>query len=440
MAVNVSKAPQTPGVYFFLDRKGKILYIGKATNLRSRLQSYFRKNAELEPVKRAMVNKIAGFRVQGTESEIEALILEAKLIKKNRPPYNVLLRDDKTYLSVGFTKEEFPRVVYVRRNTEGLETIIGPFTDAAALKKTLRLLRRIFPYAAHKGIPKHCLWYDLGLCPIPYKLPENKDQLSTLKKRYRRNIENIQAVLRGQKTDLLKKLEKEMGETAYKEDFEKAANIRDEIYGLARIFEHKTVLEAHHTRYKTRDTKLLGGLPPGLHSILPQNEPTTWRIEGYDISNIQGTAATASMVVFDGTRINTNGKTNLHKYLTPNKNEYRKFRIKTVVGANDVAMIKEVLMRRIRHTEWALPDIILIDGGKPQLNTALVALQGLRYRVQKKPLVLALAKKHEEIYVPDKKEPIGLPQNHPFRLLLMHVRDEAHRFARAYHHKLREIK
>src|SRR3989344_4633667 len=437
MAVNVSKAPRKPGVYFFLDRKGKILYIGKAANLRLRLQSYFRASANLEPAKQAMISKVSGFKFKVTSSDIEALILEAQLIKKHRPPYNVLFRDDKTYLSVGFTKEIFTRVVLVRRNTEGLEPVIGPFTDASALKQTLKLLRRVFPYATHKGFPKHCLWRDLGLCPIPKQKPANSNQLSDLKKEYRRDIKNLQAVLKGEKTGLLSKLKKEMAQAAKRHDFEKAAKIRDEIGGLERVFQHRFVVS---NRWQIADReKLINDLPRTLQQLLPKRWP--WRIEGYDISNIQGTSATGSMIVFRCARINANAQSaNQCKYM-PDKSQYRKFRIKTVKGANDVAMMQEVLSRRLSHREWPAPDIILVDGGKPQINAALAVLKDLNIEDRRwKPTVLALAKKREEIYVPNKKEPIGLPQNHPFRLLLMHVRDEAHRFARAYHHKLREIK
>ena len=424
----VRSAPQKPGVYFFLDKNRKILYIGKATNLRNRLQSYFRKNLELEATKRTMLKKVIGCRVQVTNSNIEALILEAHLIKKYRPPHNVLLRDDKNYFFVGFTRETFPRIFLTHQPlTPNPHTLtpfyIGPFTEGQAIKRTLKLLRHVFPYATHRGTPTHCLFYDLGLCPIPKKPPTDHKQLTTLKQEYKRNIRKIQEVLTGRHTGLIAKLSREMAAAAKKQDFERAATLRDQRAGLERIFAHRSVI---NSSWQMDDgvTYITKGLPKTLESILPKNWP--WRIEGYDISNIQGTAATGSMVVFHG--------------MVPNKNEYRKFKIKNVQGANDVAMIKEVLTRRFQHPEWQMPDVILIDGGKPQLNTTHAVLH--RWRIVNrggKPVILALAKREEEIYSPNNKRPCKLPNDHPFLLLLMYVRDESHRFARKYHHVLRRM-
>src|SRR3989344_6285150 len=222
LARAILKTPQKPGVYFFLDKNRKILYIGKATNLRSRLQSYFRKNAERETSKRAMLEKVTRCKIQITNSDIEALILEADLIKKYRPPYNVLLRDDKNYFFVGFTRETFPRIFLTHQPlTPNPHTLtpfyIGPFTEGQAIKRTLKLLRHVFPYATHRGTPTHCLFYDLGLCPIPKKPPTDHKQLTTLKQEYKRNIRKIQEVLTGRHTGLIAKLSREMAAAAKKQ-------------------------------------------------------------------------------------------------------------------------------------------------------------------------------------------------------------------------------
>jgi len=430
LARAILKTPQKPGVYFFLDKNRKILYIGKATNLRSRLQSYFRKNAERETSKRAMLEKVTRCKIQITNSDIEALILEADLIKKYRPPYNVLLRDDKNYFFVGFTRETFPRIFLTHQppppNPYTLNPIyIGPFTDGDAIKQTMKLLRHVFPYTTHQKIQKHCLFFDLGLCPLP-KTSGSWEQNKTFIREYQKNIQSIRAMLEGRRTGLVTQLQREMTIAARKEDFERATKLHNQISWLERIFEHRTVVAGFLKREP--GVGLLDNLPVALRAVLLKTNPEQWRIEGYDISNIQGTAATGSMVVFRG--------------MVPNKNEYRKFKIKTVRGANDVAMIKEVLTRRFQHPEWQIPDIILIDGGKPQLNAAreVVISSWQIGDGKKKSVILALAKREEEIYLPNKKRPFRLPNDHPFRLLLMYVRDESHRFARTYHHKLRSIK
>jgi len=436
------KAPQAPGVYFFEGRGGRILYIGKATNLRSRLQSYFRSGATLEPAKQRMLNEAAKITWQTTESEPEALILEAQLIKKHRTYYNVLFRDDKQYFYVGFTKEDFPRVFLTHQPTRDSRfkiqdsEFVGPFTEGKAIKLVMKFLRRIFPYATHQGIPKHCFSHDLGLCPIP-KQQGPWMQNKTFIRTYRKNIRNMQAVLKGKRTWLIAKLQKEMGAAAKNQNFEEAAKIRDQIMGLEKIFEHRSVLSynaiKHEAEKSVAASAIRKEMPASLRKILPKKNPRRWRLEGYDISNIQGTSATGSLVTFIGSE--------------PDKSGYKKFRIKTVRGANDIAMLKEVLERRLEHPEWSMPDIMLIDGGKAQLNAAIKALNAINALGAKKnkapkaftasiaPAVLALAKKREELYIPDKKHPIRLPKNHPLRLLFMHVRDEAHRFARAYYLK-----
>lgn len=428
--------PTKSGIYIFKDAAQKPLYIGKAGNLKQRLASYWRRDAPSKA--QQLVREARTLLAQETESEIEALILEARLIKHHRPKYNVLMRDDKNYFFVGFTREEFPRVFIThqpnakgmrnkelgimdkkRRNSKFIihnSVHIGPFTGGGALKITLRLLRRIFPHCTC-GVPhkRPCLNAQIGRCP-GYCCDKRQTLNDKRQKEYANNIRNLIAVLRGKKQRILAELKKQMPEAARKQEYEQAARLRDQIAGLKNIFAHKSVLELPRARtsWKTTEQKL--------KNLVKVNRPIQ-RIEGYDISNLSGTEATGSMVVF------TNGK--------PNKKEYRMFRIKSVRGANDPAMIREVIKRRLRHKEWLIPDLIVIDGGKSQFNAALLQLK--TYDLQPTTRLTALAKKEEELYTESRRMPIPLKTlNRDILHLFQAVRDEAHRFAKKYHHTLRK--
>ena len=456
----LKNAPKTAGVYLF-KKVGLPLYVGKAANLKKRLASYFRKNAS-EKILR-LVQEATKLEWIETESEIEALLKEAELIKKYRPKYNILMRDDKNYFYVGITrlrprfvkatpgeqgsggqaKEEFPRI-FVTHQPAGLQTInhklqtqhIGPFTSGSALKETLRLLRRIFPYCTcAKPHKRQCLNSQIGRCfgycclqrnqQHPYKL-EYVGMLTDAKQEYVRNIQSVVRILQGKQTKIATELKREMRIATVQQDFERAAKLRDQIAGLENVFSHRQFLEVRLPRgSRTSKTTRWYKIKQVLQSILGEKNKIS-RVEGYDISNISGTEATGSMAVFIDGR--------------PAKSEYRKFKIKTVRGANDVAMLKEVIGRRLRHGEWSYPDVLLIDGGKPQLSAARAILRKSDFpREVRLPKVAALAKKEEELYTEKKEQPIrlsALPRE--TALFLQRVRDESHRFAKKYHHKLRE--
>lgn len=431
--------PQQPGIYIFKDEHGKILYIGKAANLKSRVRSYFSGDyAPYSPAKSHLVEGTANIEIKKTPSEIEALIFESELIKRKRPKYNVVFRDDKNYFFVGITtKEDFPRIFITHQptnlknqnskikttdknlkiNKKSVE-YIGPFTDGGSLKRVLRILRGIFPYYTGPH-PKNrkCTYCHIDLCPGP-----DPDRAM-----YRKTIRNITEILKGKRTRLLATLKKEMKKESKAERFEQAAAVRDQIEALENIFAHGPVVSSPQERktitlfdvaeYLKRDLDI---------SISPRRDI---RIEGYDISNIQGGSATGSMVVFTGSK---------RRRPLPNKNGYRKFRIKSVMGANDVAMIKEVLRRRFNHPEWPKPDIILIDGGRAQLNAARAAIDNLHV-VFNIPII-ALAKREEEIYLAETPKSVRLPKDSPLLHLFMYIRDEAHRFAIGYHRVLRKKK
>ncbi len=410
--------PQKPGVYTL--KKGRdFFYIGKAASIRERVKNHFFQPNYKDNF---FIEKVTKIGLIETGSEIEALLLEARLIKKYKPAYNVLWRDDKNYFFVEITNpacrqagEKLPRVLITHqkklKSTQDKPVeYVGPFVEGAALKKTLRILRKIFPYYTVKQhSPKPCLWCHLKLCPGPN--PDIKE--------YKNNIKNLIAVLRGKKKTVVGNLRKMMEEKAKIQNFEEAAKLRNQIFALETIIAHSNVIESEKEESKWKNNQSI------LQKILKTKEKIS-RIEAYDISNIQGKEATGSMVVA------FNGKLN--------KDEYRKFKIKISDKPNDVAMIKELISRRLQHNEWQYPEVMLIDGGKAQLNAALFILN--QHKSVKSALirVIALAKKKNELYIEGEPRPILLKTlNREIFNLILQLRDESHRFARAYHHKLRDI-
>jgi len=415
------KAPNSPGIYFFTNKGGKILYIGKARNLKLRLLSYA-DTKTLSAAKRKMIEETTKVKWKEYESEIEALIEEAAAIKQYKPPYNVVFRDDKQYLFVGFTKEKFSRIIITHQRNKNLE-YIGPFTDAGALRQVLKSLQKIFPYCTCKEKHKRpCVRSQIGRCLGICCLKNGKHSMFAIKK-YRQNIYTIKKILRGRRHDVLKNLEKEMRELSKKQNFEKARLVRDQLFALENIFRHAPIIrrELDPERVKALVlAKELLGLPD-----IPR------RIEGYDISNLQGKNAVGSMVAFyEG---------------TPKKEDYRLFKIRYKKTPDDTAMLQEVLLRRLKHNEWPLPDLFLIDGGLGQLNAAKHVL-GL---YQLKLPVAALAKRparnathsvaggEEKLWVSSKKK-FQLKYLAPaVSYLFQHIRNEAHRFAVTFHRKRR---
>lgn len=412
--------PQATGVYIF--RKGRsFLYIGKAANLKKRLAYYFRKNTSQKI--QQLLQEATSLDWIETSSEIEAFLKEAELIKKYHPKYNIVMRDDKNYFYVGLTKEKFPRVFTAHQLFKDKASYIGPFTSGASLKLVLKLLRRIFPYCTCKTTHKRpCLNSQIGRCP-GFCCDKNKLQAPNpkLQNEYRSNIKKITAILSGGKKGLLPKLKKEMKAAAKNQDFERAVKLRDQLSGLENIFRHRPFL----ADYRGETSVVPWAKIEQELRVLVGSRKSILRAEGYDISNISGREATGSMVVF------TDGQ--------PVKSEYRKFRIKTVNQISDVGMLKEVIGRRLNHPEWPYPDLMLIDGGKAQLNVAQAVLRSLIHNSKFMIPVFALAKREEELYTENNQNPIKLSSlPPPVAFFLQRVRDEAHRFARSYHHKLRQ--
>lgn len=411
----VSTLPQKPGVYFFKNKQEQTIYTGKASRLKNRLISYLKtKDTRIQK----MVEEAKSLKFLIVDSEIEALILEAQYIKKLKPRFNIVMRDDKQYFHVGFTKDKFPHI-FIGHQPNKMETFIGPFTDGTALKISLRLLRNIFPYCTCKqkhNIP--CLNYHIGKCLGFCCLKDNpKRNRRTVE--YQKNIKAIKNILSGKRTSLIKKFKSEMETYAKKEQFVKAINLRNKIEKLEEVFENAKVISNLKTKNsKQKDEEILRQLV----KILQIKKPLT-RIEGYDISNIQGTHAVGSMVVFE------NGQ--------PNKNEYRKFKIRSKNTPDDTAMLSEMIQRRFGHPEWRFPDLILIDGGKGQLNAVLKTINNQQLSIP----IIAITKndKHlgHKIIMANKETPFSqLPIS--IKNLLLQIDSEAHRFAISYHRYLRK--
>lgn len=419
----VREFPQSPGVYLFKDSAGRVIYIGKATNLRSRAGSYFLKGAEEELRTATWVGEICDADCVECDSEVDAVLMESRLIKDIQPKHNKELKDDKSfpYLMIT-THEDFPRVEVTREPKERGVKLFGPFANAGELRGALQVLQRVFRFrTCSLDIEEHderwkwfrpCLLASIDQCTAPCNLRISKDD-------YRRDIKRLQMFLLGNRSRLLKQLEREMSEASKALRFEEAARRRDEIKMLESL-DKRGELDTHvQPEVFYIDPKK--GLA-GLRKVLKLSE-TPRTIEGVDIAHLGGEETVASLVQFiDG---------------LPFKPGYRRYKIRSVKGIDDFSSIHEVVSRRFKRLydeNYVFPDILLIDGGKGQLNAAHAAFQAINVEP---PTLLSLAKREEEIFIPGESESIRLSR-HSFALrLLQYVRDEAHRFAQHYHHILR---
>ncbi|MEA2515560.1 MAG: excinuclease subunit [Thermomicrobiales bacterium] len=537
----LSALPTQPGVYLMRDRRGDVIYVGKAAALRNRVRSYFQSTRGMDPKTRELVTHITDFEVIRTDTATEALILENELIKRYQPKYNVMLKDSKTYPYLKITNEEWPRIISTRRIVDDGGRYFGPYTSAGLAYRTLNLLNRLFPYRKCEkkitGKDEVCLYYHMHQCLAPCISATDHET-------YKQAIDRAALLLSGRGDEILPPLEEEMNQAADAWNFERAAELRDRISAVKHVLERQKVVSPNGTNADViavaqgaggdagiqvgflRNGKILGSeffpmratvedtpqevlagfvsqfyaeaamVPPivMLEHALPDGEMpiiAEWlrerrggkveltvpqrgqkralvemvaksasdnleqsrlkflsdeqkltaamaeladaldlprlprRIECFDISNLHGTNPVASMVVFE------DGK--------PAKREYRRFTIKTVVGSNDFAMMKEVVRRRFRRAaeadeerqgKWtALPDLVIVDGGKGQLNAALEALEEVGMTVP----IAGLAKENEELFLPGQPFPVVLPRDSQALFLVQRVRDEAHRFAVSFH-------
>ncbi len=419
--------PSSPGVYVFRDRSGQVIYIGKAKVLRKRLASYFQasRNRTADPKLRSLINSISFFEYSEVKNEAEALLLESRLIKQYGPRYNIELTDDKRYLLIRVDpRESFPRLKLVRIKRDDQQLYFGPFPHARSLRATAEYLSRRFGLRTCKvanpdeAACKHCLDSAIRNCSRPCLGKISSED-------YHKRLDQAIAVLRGQAGELLEELSNEMRNYAQRRQFELAARRRDILanlkavcrFGGLRTFERQTLLNR-----KIRDSQSREESTVQLTEALGLAKPVKI-IEGFDVSNIGGNMATASQVCFIDGR--------------PASSRYRRFRIRGVQGIDDFAMIREAVSRRCRRLTEETgepPDLLVIDGGSGQLNAAISSMSELGME----PIpVIGLAKKQEEIFLPGRSEPLVLPRDHQGLRLLQAIRDEAHRFALAYHHNLR---
>ncbi len=397
--------PLTSGVYIMKDKDGTIVYVGKAISLRKRVQSYFRKETGSYKTS-VLVSVIDSIEHINTSSEAEALILEASLVKKHMPKYNIELKDSKMYPHIQVTKEQFPLISVVRLNSEKAKRVkaehYGPYTSPALIREALIIIRKIFHFRSCEHLPnKPCLDYHIGLCDAPCIGNISKEE-------YQRNIRRVTYILEGKKDELLKSLQEDMEQLAREKNYEQAAKVRDQIRAIGALY--SSSMDINYFKEAEQLERALN----------LQRAPS--RIECFDISNIMGQQAVGSMVSF------LNGK--------PDKSNYRRFRIKMVEGIDDFKMMAEVVRRRytrLKNEHAIFPDLIIVDGGKGQLSAAADELKKLEVVI---PLI-SLAKREEEVFMPGRRNSIILSKDSLGLRLLQRVRDEAHRFAVSYHRLLR---
>ena len=422
-AEHVRTFPQTPGVYLMKDAAGVVIYIGKANNLRARAGSYFLKAAREEPRTANWVHLIADADFIEAESEVDALLMESRLIKDIQPQQNRELKDGKSfpYLQIT-TREDFPRVEVTRQPRSSGVKLYGPFLSAGTLRGAMQVLQRIFKFrTCELDIEaddekwqwfRPCLLASIDQCTAPCNLRISKEE-------YREDIRRLKLFMEGKKKKLLSQMRDQMQEASGAKQFEQAARLRDEIQ-LIETLDQRGELETH-AQVEVFQLDPKKGLV-GLKQVLGLTKVPR-SIEGVDIAHLGGTDTVASLVQFiDG---------------LPFKPGYRRYKIRGVDGIDDYRSLAEVVSRRFRRLDaegQLFPDLLLIDGGRGQLNAILQAFEALKINP---PTILALAKKEEEIYLPGVTEPLRLSRQSFALRLLQYVRDEAHRFAQHYHHLLR---
>jgi excinuclease ABC subunit C len=381
------------------DSAGAIIYVGKAKSIRNRLKAYLGTGLSAKTL--AQMSHVSDIEFRPTPNESMALFLEAGLIREHKPRYNVALRDDKSYPFVRFSNEEFPAVSLTRRRINDGSRYFGPYADVNSLRFALKGIRRHFPYRTCKRLPKKaCIYYRIGLSPAPCIGAISKPV-------YAKALANIALILEGRVDSLIARLSHEMNKMAREHNFEEAARMRDQIGALSAL-----------------SNACPGAGADALEELksLLKLKKIPKRIEGFDVSNISGQQAAGSMASF---------------FMgAADKNNYRRFRIKTVGNINDYAMIRELVSRRYKRLvmqKMALPDLILIDGGRQHLSAAMKELDALRVTLP----VVSIAKEEERLYSSTVKGSLKFKRDTPALNLIRRVRDETHRFALAYHHVLR---
>lgn len=427
----IKKAPQRPGVYLFKNQSGKILYVGKTLSLKDRLNSYLQK--DIPPKTQQLISHMAKVSLIETGTNLEAILLEAKLIKLHQPDYNVILRDDKSFLYIFIsTGEIFPKVFLIRKPKRSLllsgssriildgikGEFFGPFPSARTAKKVMKMLRKIYPFCQQRRLGNRpCFYSHIGLCqPCPsYIVRLSEPLFSQLKRTYRHQIFTLKRIINGEVASVRRSLEKQMHTFNKAQDYEQAALVRDQIYQLDYVCQMRdktNVFLENSNFYQEEQLRAVDELRTFLANYFPEL-PKLHRIEGYDISTLSGINSVGAQIVFiDG---------------LPEKSLYRKYKISFDGISNDTAMLTEVISRRLKHNEWDLPNLIIVDGGKPQVKVIVQLLNVTGYSIP----VIGLAKRLEHIilWVNDQFIELQPSRASPVLLLLQQIRDETHRFA-----------
>ncbi len=404
----LKKLPASPGVYFHKDKTGEIIYVGKAAVLKNRVRQYFH-NTKKDPKTEALVREIVDTDWIVVDTEMDALFLESEMIKRYMPKWNILLRDDKTvsYVRIDMN-HEVPYISFTRTPQDDKATYIGPFYGKLVVEKSLRILRKIFPYYTKPYDGKKNLDTDLGLTPgIEINKSTPKD--------YKRNLKKLIRYLEGNRKELLKELEKTMYEESEKGNYELAAEARDQIFGLKEL--QKKIVFSDKEFLDISSDQALKQLQMLLHLEKPPR-----RIEGYDISHQSGTNTVASMVVF------TNG--------AADRKEYRKFKIRTSTN-DDLKSMQEVISRRLKHTEWEFPDLIILDGGIGQLNAILPLVEPHKIPVIGRDKSGDHSHNATFKIIMKDQDPIETSGESHIAKLITRIDEESHRFAITYHSLLK---
>jgi len=431
----LSKLPTVPGVYKYYDIEGKVIYVGKAKNLRNRVKSYFRIKFDDDTKTKALVENIYDLEYIEVSTELEALILEEKLVKKFQPRYNILLKDDKSFLyivlrndavKVGDSLINFPIVFSARKtDLQSKDIYFGPYPRAEVAKYVLRTLRKIIPFRDctktkfrnYQKLGQPCLYGHIGLCQAPCNGKISKTE-------YLRDISKVKRFLDGKFKKIIDDVVFEMKTASKNEEFEKAAKLRD----IIKKFEYLTINTSKIDSFVENPLLIEDIISKSLDNLLkyfPNLKEYPERIECYDISNLSGKEATASMTVALNGRLTNR--------------EYRRFKIKFKDTPDDYSMMKEVLKRRFKRSliddSWKLPNLIVLDGGKGQLSAGQEVLKEMGVDVA----MISLAKREEILIYMDGSDfvEVKLDRTDESLKLIQRLRDEAHRFAKKYHHQLR---
>lgn len=421
---SLNEAPSTAGIYIY--RTGKeIVYIGKSVNIKARLISHW-ENAKIDNKEAAIIHSANSIDCIVTDSELNALIFESQLINKHKPKYNARWRDDKSYLYIKINwKDAFPKIFPVRReNHDSKSVYFGPFPSRVSIEELLREIRKVIPFCTQRQVGKQpCFYAKIGLCrPCPNVIAHCSDEelQKKLKKEYRVNIKQVIKILEGNTDPVLKGLYKELKKLTEEQKYEEALELRNKIQRLEHLV-HDRLFSGDMVSGYNRSADSINALKEKLLEFFPELSDLN-RIECYDISNFQQKEATASMVVF------TEG--------LMDKKEYRRFRIKNPKLQSDFDMLDEVLRRRFNQ-KWQYPDLLVIDGGRPQIRRVLSVLEDIHITIP----VIGIAKHPDRLVIGKKDLPTIRPpiQNLGFNLVRS-IRDESHRFAKKYHVLIRSRK